>query len=90
MYSKGTIKVLYTLSVVLRQTGCAVLAADQGNAAAQNNLGVCCENGTGVAKDEARAVQLYRLAAAQENQNAIVGLNRRHDLIQTFCILQEQ
>jgi TPR repeat protein len=41
------------------------LAADQGYAAAQFNLGVCYRNGIGVAKDEAEAVRLYRLAADQ-------------------------
>ena len=39
--------------------------ADQGNAAAQNNLGVVYANGTGVAKDPAQAVFWYRKAADQ-------------------------
>jgi TPR repeat protein len=41
------------------------LAADQGNANAQSNLGVCYKNGTGVTKDEREAVRWYRLAADQ-------------------------
>jgi TPR repeat protein len=40
-------------------------AAEQGDAGAQLNLGVCYENGTGVAKDEAEAIKWYRLAAEQ-------------------------
>ena len=41
------------------------LAADQGDAHAQFNLGRCYANGTGVAKDERESVRLYRLAADQ-------------------------
>lgn len=40
-------------------------AAEQGLAKAQCNLGVCYENGEGVAKDQAIAVQWYRKAAEQ-------------------------
>lgn len=39
--------------------------AEQGNARAQNNLGVMYENGKGVAEDVNEAVRWYRLAAAQ-------------------------
>ncbi len=41
------------------------LAADQGDAAAQYNLGRMFEKGKGVEKDEAKAVRLYRLSAKQ-------------------------
>ena len=41
------------------------LAADRGFADAQNNLGVCYENGNGVAKSYAEAVKWYKLAAEQ-------------------------
>ena len=40
-------------------------SADQGLAAARCSLGVMYENGRGVAKDEARAVELYQAAADQ-------------------------
>ncbi len=50
------------------------LAAVQGNANAQNNLGVMYETGTGVAKDLAEAVRLYRLAADQGNAAAHFNL----------------
>ena len=40
-------------------------AAEQGHAGAQNNLGVCYENGYGVTKDYAEAVKWYRKAAEQ-------------------------
>jgi len=40
-------------------------AADQGDAEAQNNLGVCYATGQGVAKDAAEAVKWYRKAADQ-------------------------
>ena len=41
------------------------LAAEQGYAAAQTNLGYCYERGEGVAQDWAEAVRYYRLAAEQ-------------------------
>ncbi len=41
------------------------LAAAQGHAIAQNNLGVMFEFDRGVSKDNAEAVRLYRLSAAQ-------------------------
>ena len=40
-------------------------AAEQNDADAQNNLGVCYANGQGVAKDEVEAVKWYRKAAEQ-------------------------
>ena len=43
------------------------LAADQGDAPAQSNLGYCYEFGKGVAQDAKEAVRLYRLAADQGN-----------------------
>ena len=39
--------------------------AEQGNAAAQSNLGVMYANGEGVPEDDAEAVRWYRLAAEQ-------------------------
>jgi TPR repeat protein len=41
------------------------LAANQGLAGAQNNLGLMFEHGEGVAQDRAEAIRWYRLAAAQ-------------------------
>ena len=41
------------------------LAAEQGDANAQFNLGVAYRNGRGVARDFAEAVRWYRLAAEQ-------------------------
>jgi len=46
------------------------LAADQGYAPAQYNLGNCFEKGRGVKRDFKEAVRLYRLAAAQNNTDA--------------------
>jgi TPR repeat protein len=40
-------------------------AAEAGHAVAQTQLGVCYENGTGVAKDAALAVSWFSKAAAQ-------------------------
>lgn len=50
------------------------LAADRGFADAQNNLGVCYENGNGVAKSYAEAVKWYKLAAEQGDSDAQVNL----------------
>lgn len=41
------------------------LAAEQGDAGAQNNLGLCYQKGFGVPKDYTEAVRWYRLAAEQ-------------------------
>ncbi|MFM8234327.1 MAG: tetratricopeptide repeat protein, partial [Holophagaceae bacterium] len=41
------------------------LAADQGHASAQFNLGVMYDNGRGVPQDDVQAVKWYRLAADQ-------------------------
>jgi TPR repeat protein len=41
------------------------LAAAQGFAIAQNNLGTMFDEGHGVAQDTAEAIRWYRLAAAQ-------------------------
>ena len=46
------------------------LAADQGLAIAQNNLGWMYDNGEGVAEDDAEAVRWYRLAADQGHADA--------------------
>ena len=50
------------------------LAAAQGNAAAQFNLGLMYEEGQGVEQDYAEAVKWYRLAAEQGNAAAQFNL----------------
>jgi len=40
-------------------------AAEQGDSWAQNNIGVCYNNGTGVEKNFQTAVELYQKAAKQ-------------------------
>ena len=44
--------------------------SQQGDAQAQQALGVMYENGQGVKKDETRALQLFRQAAAKNNDSA--------------------
>ena len=53
------------------------LAAEQGNAAAQNNLGVMYSTGEGVPQNDAEAVKWLRLAAEQGVARAqyTLGLN---------------
>ena len=46
------------------------LAANQGHANAQYNLGACYYNGEGVAKDLSKAVEFYTLAAKQGDAGA--------------------
>ncbi len=55
------------------------LAADQGDAYAQCNLGMCYANGTGVAKDESEAVRYFRLGAQQGNATAQCNLGACYD-----------
>jgi TPR repeat protein len=50
------------------------LAAAQGNAKAQLNLGISYDMGEGVAQDYAEAVRWYKLAAAQGNAVAQYNL----------------
>jgi len=52
------------------------LAAEQGYASAQCNLGWCCESGRGVEKDAEQAVYWYRKAARQGNKSAQKALER--------------
>ena len=49
-------------------------AAEQGWAQAQYNLGCCYENGEGVTKDIAKAVEWYRKAAESGNVKAQFAL----------------
>jgi len=55
------------------------VAADQGDAMAQNNLASCYYNGTGVAKDEVEAVRWYRKAADQGDVMAQCNLGFCYD-----------
>jgi len=50
------------------------LAADQGYAMAQYNLGVMYDNGQGVPQDDAEALKWYRLAADQGQADAQFNL----------------
>ena len=50
------------------------LAAEQGYATAQYNLGVMYDEGYGVPQDDKEAVKWYRLAAEQENVDAQFNL----------------
>jgi tetratricopeptide (TPR) repeat protein len=62
------------------------VAADLGNAYAQNRVGWWYLTGKGVAKDLNRASQWFKLAAAQGNDNAIANLKyidklRKHSML---------
>ena len=46
------------------------LAANQGNAGAQFNLGVAYYKGQGVTRDDREAVKWFRIAAQQGDQDA--------------------
>lgn len=50
------------------------LAADQGDAKAQNGLGFCYAEGQGVAQDDKEAVRLFRLAAEKGHAPAQYNL----------------
>lgn len=54
------------------------LAANQGHARAQNNLGVLFQKGLGVEQDLNSALSLYQLSAAQGNVTAQVNLASLH------------
>lgn len=50
------------------------LAAKQGNALAQMQMGFLYQNGLGVQQDLSEAIRWYRLAAAQGEEHAINNL----------------
>ena len=52
------------------------LAAAQGHADAQGNLGLMFQHGQGVAKNRAEAIRWYRLAAAQGDAVDAAALRR--------------
>jgi TPR repeat protein len=52
--------------------------AEQGNGAAQNNLGTIYKEGQGVPKDNAEAVKWFRKAAEQGFADAQNNLRRMH------------
>ena len=51
-------------------------AAEQGNANAQNNLGVAYHNGNGVEQDKNKAIYWFRKACENFNDDACKNLNR--------------
>ena len=53
-------------------------AAEQGNAEAQNSLGIMYYNGEGVEKNYTEAVKWYRKAAEQGNADAHINLGNRY------------
>ena len=58
------------------------IAADRGNAEAQNNIGNLLLNGLGVEQDMAEAVKYFKMAAAQgdtDAQKAIDRLERKEE-----------
>jgi TPR repeat protein len=55
------------------------LAAAQGDADAQNNLGVMSANGQGVLQDYAEAMKWCSLAAVQGNARAQLNLGNMYD-----------
>ena len=68
------------------------LAAEQGYASAQYNLGLMYNNGNGVPQDYAEAVKWYRLAAEQGDADAQYNLGnmyrqwqRRSSRLQRSC-----
>ena len=54
-------------------------AAEQGDARAQNSLGIMYSNGRGVSQDDAEAVKWYRKAAKQGNASAQNNLGWMYD-----------
>jgi TPR repeat protein len=53
------------------------LAAKQGRARAQNNLGVMYENGEGVSENNAEAIKWFRLPSSEEMPPVRELLKRR-------------
>ena len=64
--------------VLVEEVRWYTLASDQGYAAAQSDLGWAYLKALGVGKDEARALRLFVLAAAQGERNGQVHLGYMH------------
>ena len=64
-----------------------LLAADQGHAQAQTNLGAYYYNGYGVTQDYDEAVRLYKLAVDQGDANAQYNLGQCYK--HGFGVLQD-
>jgi uncharacterized protein len=60
------------------------LAADQGHASAQFNLGIMYANGRGVSQDDTEVVKWYRLAADQGHADAQFALGLMYALGRGF------
>ena len=71
-----------TLSALIPQTEAnrCRAAAEQGDADAQNNLGLMYVTGCGVNRDEAEAVRWYRKAAEQGNAHGQFGLGTMYEV----------
>ncbi len=55
------------------------MAAEHGNASAQNTLGFCYDNGVGVAKDPAEALKWFLKSAQQGNAEAQNNVGKLYD-----------
>lgn len=55
------------------------MAAEQGHASAQHNLGIMYSNGDGVPEDDTKAVRWYRMAARQGHAGAQNNLGFMYD-----------
>ena len=75
-----TTLIALTLALSVLNSGCdsepstAEMSAEQGDAMAQNNLGVMYQKGEGVPQDYKEAVKWYRLAAEQGHATAQTNL----------------
>jgi len=65
-------------------------AAEQGDAAAQNNLGVMYEDGHGVPQDNVMAYMWWNLAAAQGDENAKENKGKLQDSMTSAQIEEAQ
>jgi len=54
-------------------------SADEGNAAAQNNLGILYDLGKGVARDDGKALEWFHKSADQGFARAQFNLGRKYD-----------
>lgn len=65
-------------------------AAENNNANAQSNLGVCYSRGQGVSKDDVEAVKWFRKAAEQNMALAQLNLGLRRQLLHAEASLSQK
>ncbi len=89
---------LFSLSLLTGETTYSdslLLSAKEGNAEAQNKLGICYDQGLGVERNKAKAVKYFRLAAEQGYADAQYNMaansyHKKSEMLKWYKLAAEQ